>query len=81
MIWRIYCPWRNEIACEWGHVACWLTGELCTGFWWGKQRESFHLGDPNLDGRMFLRWIFRKWDVGACPGLRLLRLGRGGGHF
>jgi hypothetical protein len=24
-----------------------------------------HLGDPGLDGRIILRWIFRKWDVGV----------------
>jgi hypothetical protein len=23
-----------------------------------------HLGDPGVDGRIILRWIFRKWDVG-----------------
>jgi len=22
------------------------------------------LDDPDVDGRMILRWIFRKWDVG-----------------
>jgi hypothetical protein len=22
-----------------------------------------HLGDPGVDGRIILRWIFRKWDV------------------
>jgi len=22
------------------------------------------LGDPGVDGRIILRWIFRKWDVG-----------------
>jgi len=22
------------------------------------------LGDPDVDGRIILRWIFRKWDVG-----------------
>jgi len=21
------------------------------------------LGDPGVDGRIILRWIFRKWDV------------------
>ena len=22
------------------------------------------MDDPDVDGRMILRWIFRKWDVG-----------------
>ena len=47
----------------------------------GKQRERFHLEDTSLDGRMYLRWIFRKWNVGVCLGLRRLRLGRCGGHL
>jgi hypothetical protein len=36
-----------------------------TGFWWGDPREGDHLGDPGVDGRIILRWIFGKWDVGA----------------
>jgi hypothetical protein len=31
------------------------------------------------DGRIILRWIFRKWDVGVRIGSILLRIGRGGG--
>jgi hypothetical protein len=31
-----------------------------TGFWLGKLRERDHLGDPDIDGRIILRWIFRK---------------------
>jgi hypothetical protein len=27
-------------------------------------RERDHLGDSGVDGRIILRWIFRKWDVG-----------------
>jgi hypothetical protein len=23
------------------------------------------LGDPDVDGRTILRWIYRKWDVGV----------------
>jgi hypothetical protein len=26
--------------------------------------ETDHLGDPGIDGRIILRWIFRMWDVG-----------------
>jgi len=27
------------------------------------------LGDPDVDGRIILRWTFRKWDVGVWTGL------------
>jgi hypothetical protein len=37
-------------------------------FWWGKMRERDHLDDPGTDGRIILRWIFRKWDVGVWTG-------------
>ena len=47
-----------------GHVA--RVGEWKGAYraWWGNLRERDHLGDPGLDGRIILRWIFRKWDVG-----------------
>ena len=35
-------------------------GEVCTGFWWGNLRERDHWGDPDVDGRIILSWIFRK---------------------
>jgi hypothetical protein len=35
-----------------------------TGVWWGKLRKRDHLEDPGADGRIILRWIFRKLDVG-----------------
>ena len=28
-------------------------------------REREHLDDPGVDGKIILRWMFRKWDVGA----------------
>jgi len=38
-------------------------GEAYIEFWWGNLRERDHLGEPDLNGRIILRWIFRKWDV------------------
>jgi hypothetical protein len=35
-------------------------GEVYRGFWWDKLREIDHLGDPGIDGKIILRWIFRK---------------------
>jgi len=45
-------------------MCVWGRGETYTGFWWGNLRERDHLGYPGIDGRIILRWIFRKWDVG-----------------
>jgi hypothetical protein len=38
--------------------------EVCTGLWWENLRERGHWGVPGVDGRIMLRWIFRKWYVG-----------------
>jgi len=35
--------------------------EVCAWFWWGNLRERDYWGDPDVDGRIILRWIFRKW--------------------
>jgi hypothetical protein len=41
----------------------------------------FNSNDPGIDGRIILRWIFRKWDVGVWTGLSWLRIGTVGGHL
>jgi len=43
--------------------------------------ERNHLEDPGVDERIILRWIFRKWNVGAWTGFSWLRIGTVGGHL
>ena len=57
----------------------WGRGEAYAGVWWGNLRERDHCGDADVDGRIILRWIFRKWDVGSGNWLSWLRIGTGGG--
>ena len=37
---------------------------MYTGFRRGNLKETGHLEEPGVDGRIILRWIFRKWDGG-----------------
>jgi len=39
------------------------------------------LGDPDVDGRIILRWIFRKGEGVVGTGWSWLRIGTGGGHL
>jgi hypothetical protein len=34
-------------------------GQIHAGLWWRDLRE-----DPDVDGRIILKWILEKWDVG-----------------
>jgi hypothetical protein len=45
----------------------WGRREVYTGCWWGNLRERDHWRDPDVDGKIILRWIFRelKWVVGT----------------
>jgi hypothetical protein len=46
-----------------------------TEFWWANLSVRDRLGDLGLDGRIILRRIFRKWDVGVWIGLSWRRIG------
>jgi hypothetical protein len=47
----------------------------------GNLRDRDHWGYPDADGRIILRWIFRKWDVRVWTGSSWLRIRTGGGDL
>ena len=55
----------------------WRKGEVFTRFRWGNLRERDHWGDQDVDGRIVLRWIFRKWEGVVGTGWGWLRIGTG----
>jgi hypothetical protein len=48
-----------------GHVAVMGKGRGVYRVMVGKPEGKSHWGDPGVDGRIILRWMFRKWDVGV----------------
>ena len=47
----------------------------------GKPEERDYWGGPDADGRIILRWIFRKWEGVVRTGWSWPRIGTGGGHL
>ena len=47
----------------------------------GKPEGKRPLGRPDVDGRIILKWIFRKWEGVVGTGRSWLRIGTGGGHL
>jgi hypothetical protein len=55
----------KSIRMRWtGHVARMGYERECIRSWWGNLRERDQGGDPGVNGRIIVRWISRKWDVG-----------------
>jgi hypothetical protein len=61
------------------HVTSMGKGRGVSKVWVGILEEKNQLGDPGVDGRIILRWIFRKRDVVVWPGSSWVRIGTGGG--
>jgi hypothetical protein len=76
-----YCAGDKIKKNEMGGACIMDGGELCTGFWWGTLKDRDHWGDQGTEGRIILRWIFRKWDVGVWTESGWLRIETGGGHL
>ena len=55
--------------------------EVYIRFWWGNLKERDQWGDQDVDGRIILRWIFRKWEVVVGTGWSWLRIGTSGGRL
>ena len=47
----------------------------------GNLRERDHWGDQDVNGRIILRWILRKWEWVVGTGRIWLRIGTGGGRL
>ena len=50
---------KNEMG---GARSTYGRGEVYTGFWWGNLRERYKLQDPDLQGRIILKRIRKKWN-------------------
>jgi len=59
----------------------WETGEVHTMFWSRDPRERDHLVNLGVDGRIILKWIFKKWYGEAWAGLIWLMIETYGGFM
>jgi len=61
-----------------GHV---VRLEVYTEFWWGNLRERDRLVDLGVDGRIILKWFFRKCYVALWDESSWLRKGTDGWYL
>jgi hypothetical protein len=60
------------------NTMCGAHGEEHLGFWCGNLRERDNLEDFSTDGRIILKYTFKKWDGRAWTGLIWVRILTGG---
>ena len=71
---RVFGPKRDEVTGEWRKLRNEELSDLYL-------RERDHWRDPDVDERIILRWIFRKWEGVVGTGWSWLRIGTGGGRL
>jgi hypothetical protein len=54
-------------------------GEVHKSFWWENLRERNRLEDPDVDERIILKWVLKKYVGGSYTGFVWLWIGTGGG--
>ena len=64
-----------------GHVARMEEGRVVHKVLVGKPEGKNHWGELDVDGRIILRWILRKWEGVVGTGWSWLRIGTGGGRL
>ena len=90
MLRRIFGPKRDGVTGEWRKLHNEELNDLYSSpniVWviksrrirWARERDYW--GDQDVDGRIILRCIFRKWEGVVGTGWSWLRIGTGGGRL
>ena len=77
----LYCAGDKIEKIEMGGTCCTYGRRDVHKVLVGKPDGKRPLGRPNLDGRIILRRIFRKWEGVVGTGWSWLRIGTGGGRL
>ena len=76
---RVFGPKRDKLTGEWRKLRNEELNDLYSLP--NIVRGRGHWGDQDVDGRIILRWIFRKLEGVVGTGWSWLRIGTGGGHL
>ena len=72
--------WSNKKIMRWvGHTARRGDRRSAYRYWCGELRETDYLKDPDVDGRIISKGIFKKWNGKAWSELIWLGIRTGGG--